>query len=1033
METKEQRQRRMRNANELKANSIKTLALRMNIYTMLPVEICSQLQSINDEDMSDDRNVDDIQRSNQMVENPQAVKGKSGRRSLPKPSKSKSKSLPVSLESSLGSQIDEGAANSSDGDTQDAPPMKLKSRSRKKSTNENEKTVKRLRFDTPDRQQVKAARRLHNTVTLTPGTLTNVATEESFVKLLKKYLEDFDMFDNNCRLACNEKLRKHLKAAMKTTDLSIESMQAQIEMAQLSKNKQKLLEKKNAGEEIDVRLGRAEKNLGNLIGALVKTSANNEIYRGRSQWFSREQLAVQLTANCKTLANTRFLPVLAQHLALEFPKLPQFHEIEVRDDVCLAVGHVLSKWILGRKGKSEQWLGEDDEEDAGDAGDNEVVDGDEDDTSEDDVAVYQHECEIRNHQGLNQEKQPDFECSEISASNSMERTVMQMQSTENGFREHLRRFVAKCDKNSGAKFKNKSAILLKAAEKKFCHDLMEIPLKELRAKLLPAYVTALLPQAGDESGWLSKLSADQYSNIGIFWKLAYDTNCRLEECGRPICQELFPGPNCRARFVDLTTTRLAAVFTDWLKMCGSSDKALKEKLIECGRQLHVDICSGPAPLIDGEAVLTLAGQWIKHPRLLWRFLFPGIHKFVDKCSKSSRSNGPRLMFLNSARVSTDSIQCLFSNLKTRKAKKKGKMEKIKPENFNSKQWQSRCGPNMEPVSIATLAGTRDPEKPGMAGLRGRHNDNFHGRINFDFAVASGHMKTGERELEKLNDTVLIGMDLGVTSEVTMVCARFKYCAASRGFTGEFKRTSRGGAARYLKMGADRHLADKAKLLASALVDIGAYADQHGRTMDADLYSKFAQSFTSAKQKLFAINHSEEAATLASRSRRQKMRYWSHLQNEILALVDSLYTKEELAKGTPSPILVIGDPTFGSCAGHRSAAPAEFIDHMKRSFLVVVVDEYMTSQKCPKCFSPLEKIDEKSIRYWQCTNSRCLSNTPADQQVSTQRFTVNKDVSASMNMINVFWSLLGWKTRPRGMSRPTATIKAGKCVVMNDEI
>ena len=76
--------------------------------------------------------------------------------------------------------------------------------------------------------------------------------------------------------------------------------------------------------------------------------------------------------------------------------------------------------------------------------------------------------------------------------------------------------------------------------------------------------------------------------------------------------------------------------------------------------------------------------------------------------------------------------------------------------------------------------------------------------------------------------------------------------------------------------------------------------------------------------------------------------------------------------------------------------------------VVVVDEYMTSQTCPKCFCKLKQTTD--IRHYACSNPDCKRTDGGG------RFEVNKDISASFDICWIFIHILLYGTRPQPFTR-----------------
>jgi hypothetical protein len=117
--------------------------------------------------------------------------------------------------------------------------------------------------------------------------------------------------------------------------------------------------------------------------------------------------------------------------------------------------------------------------------------------------------------------------------------------------------------------------------------------------------------------------------------------------------------------------------------------------------------------------------------------------------------------------------------------------------------------------------------------------------------------------------------------------------------------------------------------------------------------------------------------------------------------DKIWADKEEKRLRGAPILIIGRPTFkSSMKGHRASNPQAIIEYLKRFFAVIVISEYNTSKLCPCCHQYLkQKPKTKGTRIWQCVKG-CKSLKKPDQML-----TVNKDVSAAVNIFTIFITLL----------------------------
>ena len=173
------------------------------------------------------------------------------------------------------------------------------------------------------------------------------------------------------------------------------------------------------------------------------------------------------------------------------------------------------------------------------------------------------------------------------------------------------------------------------------------PLKAiaLRDIFLPIYLIPLVDH------WKEKITARNYSNAGLVWKLFTDTNYSA------FVQHLFPAPSTEGRYAKITSTCLAAIFTLYIQQ----SPGLPINLI-------------PADLDSYET----DGYWTNKPNRLWDIVFPGITSFVGR--RASRNHN--LEFLHYAVVDSYNIKPLFAKLDSTTASHN-------PFGFNTRSWHSR--------------------------------------------------------------------------------------------------------------------------------------------------------------------------------------------------------------------------------------------------------------------------------------------------------------------------------------------------------
>ena len=144
------------------------------------------------------------------------------------------------------------------------------------------------------------------------------------------------------------------------------------------------------------------------------------------------------------------------------------------------------------------------------------------------------------------------------------------------------------------------------------------------------------------------------------------------------------------------------------------------------------------------------------------------------------------------------------------------------------------------------------------------------------------------------------------------------------------------------------------------------------------------------------------------SQRQKQKYLSTIVNRLLRHVDAMQGNGE----GRTPVVLVGEAKFNpSQRGNRAAAPFEIVRFLSTKFPVFYIDEYNTSQLCPKCFQQLKVVPRTRNRHWICSNVECMVSGCG------RPFLVHKDKSAAMNMFLCMVATLMCGKRPMQFRRP----------------
>jgi hypothetical protein len=179
-------------------------------------------------------------------------------------------------------------------------------------------------------------------------------------------------------------------------------------------------------------------------------------------------------------------------------------------------------------------------------------------------------------------------------------------------------------------------------------------------------------------------------------------------------------------------------------------------------------------------------------------------------------------------------------------------------------------------------------------------------------------------------------------------------------------------------------------------------------MDPDAYQDHAAAFQTSARDLWDHANSRQQRRANARSESKIQRFWSRFVNYIFAVNDHMS-----GNSLKAPIILFGNGKFGTGKGSRSGnytyvllwfyllfRYSRFLKkYLARFFTVVIVDEYYSSQLCPKCFGQLDMHGTKGVRVKECNNG-CKRGAPGTngRVNGTEKFVVNRDISAPMNFI-----------------------------------
>lgn len=116
------------------------------------------------------------------------------------------------------------------------------------------------------------------------------------------------------------------------------------------------------------------------------------------------------------------------------------------------------------------------------------------------------------------------------------------------------------------------------------------------------------------------------------------------------------------------------------------------------------------------------------------------------------------------------------------------------------------------------------------------------------------------------------------------------------------------------------------------------------------------------------------------------------------------------------VVFFGQCTFGGLRGSHKVATESFRRALSKRCLVIVVDEYLTSQLSWCCGAKMVKTRGHSYRYWRCPNRESKQEKGRDGKLRSSA-EENKDVVACISMLRIGLGLILDGTRPVKWARP----------------
>ena len=277
-----------------------------------------------------------------------------------------------------------------------------------------------------------------------------------------------------------------------------------------------------------------------------------------------------------------------------------------------------------------------------------------------------------------------------------------------------------------------------------------------------------------------------------------------------------------------------------------------------------------------------------------------------------------------------------------------------------------------------------------------------------------------------NNHFYISVDLGFISEMSIVFIYAK-CDEKGNFELIFVSKQISSVSKYSGSGIDHYLNEKQDALLHLKDEMEALSLVDRRTIDPGLYQDFRKEFLKEGSKIIEFNYKKKELDRKRKLENRKRAHWSTIANIIMAFLDAM--EEKYGKKIGNPIIVMGIPTFkSSMKKKRACAPKKTVEYVSRFFTLVMIGEYLTSQRCPQCFSFLKKKFKDSTRVWECPECKVTPPNQPDEEVP---FVVNKDVSAALNIFLIYASLIWTGERPLAFQPRKDALKAVKSKIKSN--
>jgi hypothetical protein len=297
--------------------------------------------------------------------------------------------------------------------------------------------------------------------------------------------------------------------------------------------------------------------------------------------------------------------------------------------------------------------------------------------------------------------------------------------------------------------------------------------------------------------------------------------------------------------------------------------------------------------------------------------------------------------------------------------------------------------------------------PGSA-----EEDAFNGTIPLDIALED-YPSTEDLLIptqELFDRRVIISGDPGIVNDLGLVAMLGTVTAD--GYDAIFTKRLLSSRAVYSLTGTNSAALDREEQLPENVQNFQAQlSDNHPRSMDAAMYTEYTNTFNEVFNALHQYSESTlpQKATLDSK----EQRFYSNFVNDLYAQAEALHRFEGTLM-SKKPVLVLGAGSMKPMKKKRPSHAGTLLKYLKRFFLVITLDEYNTSKRCPKCLGILSNVPN-THRIKRCDNPECQST--AQETDDRFSFLVNRDIAAPVNNVRILLNMMRHGRRPLTFTRP----------------